>query len=457
MTHRSGPLFKTPLRLTCLLVLALASPASAGWTEKVLYSFQGLPDGSVPAGGVVFDKHGNLYGATTDGGSKSCLGIAQCGTVYQLAPPTQKGGSWSETVLYVFQGKNFNDGETPAGSVIIDQVGNLYGTTGYGGAGTCILLGTNVGCGAVYELSPPAQKGGSWIETILYSFKGSKDGYLPIGDLVFDGARSIYGATEFGGGKGTTCDPYYQYCGTVFKLSPPKQKGGKWTEKVLHSFGGAKDGANPNGGLVLDSKGAVYGMTNIGGDPECPLSKKVGCGVAYKLAPPTKQGGTWTEKLIHTFKNGNDGTQPSGGVIFAKGGSLYGAANGGARSGGVVFQLTQKNQQWKETILHAFSTTTYEYGPLVSLVDKQGVIYGTTNSDPANHLPGTVFRLNPNQSEESLHSFDILYSFKGVPDGAFPTSLVRDGAGNLYGATQAGGAGSGCSFTGCGTVFEVSR
>jgi hypothetical protein len=107
----------------------------------------------------------------------------------------------------------------------MDAAGNLYGTAAYGGTGDCVLLGIKGGCGTVYEMSPPAQKGDPWTETTLYSFKRGNDGYVPQGNLVFDSAGNLYGATLFGGGKGTTCDPFYQYCGTVFELSPPKQKG----------------------------------------------------------------------------------------------------------------------------------------------------------------------------------------------------------------------------------------
>ena len=237
-----------------LVILALSVSASAEWKEKVLYSFQGGPnDGWLPVGGIVFDKQGNLYGVTQNGGE-----------VYQLAPPAKQGGAWTETVLYVFQGNTSGDGATPFGGLVIDSAGNLYGTTGYGGTGNCILLGTLVGCGTVFELSPPAKQGGAWTETILYSFKGGKDGYLPNGDLVFDSAGNLYGATMFGGGFGTTCNPFYQYCGAIFELSPPKTKGGKWKEKVLHGFKGGEDGANPNGGLVLD-KGNHLRNNSIGG------------------------------------------------------------------------------------------------------------------------------------------------------------------------------------------------
>ena len=227
-----------------MMILLLVSAASAEWNEKVLYSFQGIPDGSVPAGGVVFDRAGNLYGATRDGGSSSCASIYECGTVYQLAPPATKGAAWTETVLHVFKGNKYGDGASPGGGLVSDPAGNLYGTTEYGGTGNCILLGSKLGCGTVFELSPPKQKGGKWSEKVLYSFPTAKQGYVPWGDLVFDSAGNLYGATEFGGGYGgTTCDPFYQYCGAVFELSPPKTKGGKWTEKVLHGFKGVPAGA----------------------------------------------------------------------------------------------------------------------------------------------------------------------------------------------------------------------
>ncbi|MGB6677596.1 MAG: choice-of-anchor tandem repeat GloVer-containing protein [Terriglobales bacterium] len=140
---------RTTGRLILLLALACSfvSVAATEWKEKVLYSFQGVPDGAVPTGAVVFDKAGNLYGATLDGGASTCDGPGQCGTVYKLAPPATKGGAWTETVLYIFKGHAQNDGATPEGGLVIDEAGNLYGTTGYGGSGPCLLLGGAVGCG----------------------------------------------------------------------------------------------------------------------------------------------------------------------------------------------------------------------------------------------------------------------------------------------------------------------
>jgi uncharacterized repeat protein (TIGR03803 family) len=438
--------------LLSVAVLALASSASAEWKEKVLYSFQGLPDGAYPAGGVVFDQAGNLYGATTDGGSNTCGGIAQCGIVFQLRAPEQKGGPWSEHVLYVFKGVTNNDGETPAGSVIFDPAGNLYGTTAYGGTGGCILLGSDVGCGVVYQMIPPKTKGGVWTEKVIYSFQGGKDGYFPWGDLTFDTQGNLYGATQYGGGKGTTCDPLYQYCGTVFKLSPPKTKGGKWSEEVLYSFAGGTDGANPNGGLVLDSKGAIYGATHIGGY-NCPQFQGVGCGTVFKLT--LLKSGNWTEQILHRFRDGNDGAGPSSGLVFDGKGALYGTAGlGGSGNGfGVVFRLAKVNNgQWTEVIVHSFQGNDGESPTGGVTFDPLGNLYGTSLGGA--YSRGNVFRLKPTGSKH--WNFSVLYSLMGAPDGNHPTaSLILDTAGNLFGTTQWGGTGTACQG-GCGTVFEVS-
>ena len=427
------------------VILSLATAASAEWKEKVLYSFQGgSNDGSVPAGGVVFDKAGNLYGATSDGGM-----------VYQLAPPAKPGGAWAETVLYVFQGNSQGDGATPEGGLVIDSAGNLYGATAYGGTGNCVLLGSSVGCGTVYELSPPKQKGGPWTETVLYSFPTPKQGYFPRGDLVFDGAGNLYGATMFGGGFGTTCNPYYTYCGAVFELSPPKTKGGKWTEKVLHGFKGGSDGAAPNGGLVLGRKGVIYGTTVIGGY-NCPHHSGQGCGTVFQLSP-TGKNGTWTERQMHVFKNGVDGAQPTAGVIVDAMDSVYGAAEGGADGCGVVFRLAANDGgRWKETVLYSFGGNSYYYSPAVSRFDASGNVYGTTNVGSGGSLQGSVFRLNPPKPKGGAWAFFTIHGFAGAPDGENPTtSLTFDRIGNLYGTTQYGGTGQTCQG-GCGTVFQVS-
>jgi len=458
--HQFRPRRWLPCPLALLIaVVALASTASAEWNEKVLYSFQGIPDGAVPAGGVVFDKAGNLYGATGDGGASTCAGPGQCGTVYQLKPPVQKGGVWTETVLYIFKGHAQNDGATPEGGLVIDQAGNLYGVTGYGGSGPCLLLGGEVGCGAVYELSPPAKQGDPWKEKVLYSFQGGKDGFVASGDLVFDRAGNLYGATLFGGGKGTTCDSLYGgQCGTVFKLSPPKTKNGKWTEKVLHSFAGGTDGAIPNGGLVFDSSGTIYGTTPAGGNEECKGSSGLGCGTAFQLNPPKRAGGPWTERILHRFTGGNDGAGPNGGLIFGANGLIYGSGGGGGSGNGfgVVFRLTQaKSGRWSETVLYSFQGGADGRDPAAPVtLDSFGNLYGTTNAE-GTYFGGTFFQLKPPVGNAHKWSFAVLYSFTGPPDAEFPASrLIFGKGGGLFSTTQNGGTGQGCQG-GCGTVFKV--
>jgi hypothetical protein len=440
-------------------VLTLATNLQAAeWKEKVLYSFQGGTDGWLPQGGVVFDSVGNLYGTTSRSGSEGCP-LSGCGTVFEISPPAQKGGTWTETTLYTFQGMSggATDGAVPVGGVIIDEQGNLYGTTAYGGNGPCKLSGSTTGCGIVYELTPPAKRGGQWTYTILYNFQGGDDGQFPWGDLVFDKQGNLYGATQFGGGKGTTCDPFYQYCGTVFRLGPPKHSGRQWTEKVLHSFAGGPDGANPNGGLVLNGTGEIYGTTVTGGNQECKYTDYgVGCGTVFELMPSNKKSQLWHEKQVHVFSGGDDGAQPNVGLTFDATGRLYGVAGGGSSAGGgIVFRLVPSNKGlWKESVMHWFSNSS-DGAPAggVSL-DAVGNLYGTTvggDGAPA----GTVFRLSPPERNGGSWILGTLHTFKGSPDGNAPeAALVIAKDGHLYGTTTQGGSGQACQ-EGCGAVFAV--
>jgi hypothetical protein len=432
----------TPAILLALVIFA-STLSAAEWKEKVLYSFQGGANGSVPAGGVVFDKAGNLYGVTFDG------------LVFQLKPPVQKGRAWTENRLYVFQGVSKGDGSTPSGGLVIDSAGNLYGVTAYGGTGNCVLLGSVVGCGTVYEISPPKEKGGVWEETILYSLSTARQGYLPNGNLVFDSAGHLYGATMFGGSKGTTCNEFYGgQCGVVFELSPPKSKGGKWTEKVLYGFASGTDGASPNGGLVLDGKGNVCGTTFGGGDEsgECGT---VGCGTAFEIKPPATKGGTWKEKILYRF-HGQDGATPTAGVVLGRSGELYGTVSAGAISGnGAVFSLvaTGDHGSWKETALYRFQDGNDGLSPRSALtLDRGGNLYGTAFGGQT--FRGVVFRLKPAKIGQPW-MFSLLYNFQGSPDGANPAAALTFDAGELYGTTQFGGTSQTCQG-GCGTAFELS-
>jgi hypothetical protein len=461
MTHEK----LTRWAVLAAVALAFVSSASASWKEKVLYSFQGIPDGATPAGGVVFDSEGNLYGATTEGGADNCPGIAQCGTVFQLTPPAQKDGVWTETILYVFKGKTVNDGSTPAGGVILDKAGNIYGTTGYGGSGDCVLLGGNVGCGTVWELSPPKEKGGKWTEQILYSFKKVDNGWLPQGDLTFDGAGNLYGATEFGGGKGTTCDSLYTgQCGTVFELSPPMKNGGKWTETVLHNFAGIAsgkndgDGANPNGGLIFGTGEVIYGSTGSGGSDggHCPNSDGfVGCGTVFRLS--LTENGAWSETILHRFRGRpGDGSNPNGNLVLDSKGDPYGATvGGGADEEGTAFYLSETGGRWQEDTLLNFLDGNNGAVPMGGLVFvSAGHLLGT-NSIGGGIGGGEVYELIKSIGGDNW-SYVTLYEFEGKPDGSYPTGeLAPDASGNVFGTTQQSGTGQRCGNTGCGTVFET--
>ena len=248
----------------------------------MLHSFAGGTDGAYPAAGLVFDKKGNLYGTTKEGGGHN-------GTVFKLTP------SGKETVLYNFSGNS--DGYYPEAGLILDAKGNFYGTTTLGGG----YFG-----GTVFKVTPSGK------EAVLYRFcsqNNCTDGSTP-GGLVFDANGNLYGATNSGGGTNN---------GTVFKLTPSRK------ETVLYSFTGGTDGAFPSG-LVLDEKGSLYGTTAQAGANRG--------GTVFKVAPSTRK-----ETVLYSF-TGADGANPRAGVAFDKQGNLYGTTYyGGTNNNGIVFKL----------------------------------------------------------------------------------------------------------------------
>jgi hypothetical protein len=377
--------------------------------------------------------------------------------VYQL---TRQSGTWNETILHTFQGHWHKDGASPFGGLTVDSTNNLYGTTAYGGTGGCLLLGGPVGCGTVYEMSPPQAKGGAWTYTVLYSFKGGKDGYLPMGNLVFDANGNLYGATYYGGGYGICDQGIYPYCGTIFELSPPKARGDAWTEKVLYSFKSGTDGADPNGNLVFDKKGGLYGTTFFGGNQGCPQDGGVGCGTVFKLSPPATEGHGWGYEVLYRFNNGpqsvqGDGVNPAAGVVLGKDGVIYGTTERGVTYDGTLFALSppaRRSKQWRETILHYFGIGFDAVFPGAIAFDSAGNLCGAAPG--GSHFRGAIYRLRLSKKGDSSN-YAILYSFLGSPDGYQPDSgIIFDSAGNYYGTTQLGGTGS-CQ-NGCGAVFEFT-
>jgi uncharacterized repeat protein (TIGR03803 family) len=297
------------------------------WTETVLHNFGFGKDGAFPNGGLITDGHGTLYGTTSGGGSD------QYGVVFRLSPPAKSGGVWSEAILYTFQGGGTN-ATIPSAGLVMDSTGSLYGTTTTGGAG-----GENcdAGCGAVFQLTPPADGKGPWTERVLYSFQGGSDGQYPAASLVFDSAGALYGTTQKGNLAGVQCG-----CGTVFKLTPPATQGGVWTESVLWAFTGGTDGGFPNSSLIFDSTGALYSTTAYGGGTQdiCGGAIEYGCGTAFKLTPPSVQGGAWTENVLHAFQSGSDGSYPFAPLVQV-GSTFYGTTYlGGSRGAGTVFEIT---------------------------------------------------------------------------------------------------------------------
>ena len=306
----------------CGVVFELSPPSNGGlWTETVLYSFcseANCEDGANPQTGVVFDSTGNIYGTTMSGGNQNalCQGPG-CGTVFELQF-SQSG--WTESILYKFMG-NGVDGANPLGGLVFENTGILYGTVSSFGP----LNG-----GSIFQLSPSE---GTWVFEVIYAFNGfsgSKDGLGPEAGLVFDSEGNLYGTTLRGGAFGSGEGSGF---GTVFELSPGT---GGWTEKILYSFAGSTDGAEPESSVVLDSSGNLYGTTFAGGEPTgC---SKSGCGTVYKLAP--NQGGQWTESIFRFPVDGALGLQPAAPLILDAGGKVYGTTTKGGRNGdGVMFQI----------------------------------------------------------------------------------------------------------------------
>jgi len=301
----------------CGIVFKLA-PTNGGWSESVLYQFTGAPDGGFPRGALAFDGAGNLYGTTLSGGSTVACRGGGCsgnGVVYEIT----LSGTPAESVLYSFGATRVDDGVVPAGGVVFDPAGNIYGTT---------LEGGQLGYGTVFELSPIAS---NWSEKALYNFDGGRDGVWPSAGVVLDAAGNLYGSTEYnyraGGG------------GTAFELAPSD---GTWIHDVLYDFPSGACGTFPchlGGGpvsdFILDAAGNVYGTTTVDG--------QYGCGSVFKLS---HQGNLWTHTSLHDFTCGIDGANPSGSLVMDSVGNLYGTTtNGGVAdlncpSGcGVIFKI----------------------------------------------------------------------------------------------------------------------
>lgn len=427
-----------------VLLAAIVSsrlPAKAQTLNTIL-SFTGTNgDGEYPFpyGRLLFDNNGALYGTTASGGTNFN------GTVFQLVPPSVSGGAWTENVLYRFAGGA--DGRQPSMGVVFDSLGNLYGTTQFGGN----VQACGGGCGTIFKLSPPTHAGGSWTHTVLYTFQGGVDGQYP-GAVQFGSNGALYSTTSSGGTPGVPCHSNRRItfgCGTVLQLSPPSGNG-SWTKTVVYTFPGfTHDGTGPDAEIAFDSQGNIYGTSGGG---------TTGNGTVYKLTPPSKSNGTWTETVLHNFTGGADGGSPGGTVTVGPNGVLYGTASqsGAVNASGVVFELTppaQPGGSWTETVLHTFpgfnGDATTPFSTLA--IDQNGNLYGTSVFGGSNACYlgcGAIFKLTAptnggGWSESVLHELGN--------SGQNPNaSIVTFHNGLLYGTTTYLGASD------VGSVFTLT-
>ena len=248
--------------------------------ETVLYRFDILyhpGEGYNPLSGVIMDKAGDLYGTTEEGGKllKDHCQNEGCGIVFKLIHPVTTGGAWTYRVLHRFKNSP-NDGAYPMAGLVFDQLGNLYGTTFSGGNSKCKSYFIQP-CGLIFRLAPPF-----WDETVIYNLTGGNDGFNPEGSLVFHNG-SLYGTTADGGVG--DCPPGGG-CGTIFKLAPPENGSGNWTETVLYRFRGGSDGGVSSSNVLFGKGDTLFVPTTTGGSSEaCTSYDFQGCGTVVELLP----------------------------------------------------------------------------------------------------------------------------------------------------------------------------
>ena len=398
----------------------MAASAKAGDRVISLYEFGGT-SGDYPAGGVITDRSGAVFGTNESGGNGSCDGGAGCGTIFALSPPAHGSHGWTFNVLYNFQGDK--DGYSPLAQLTLGPNGSLYGYTAAGSDGT------------VFQLVPPAGGSGAWTFQILYVFTGHKDGNLLYeSSPLMRRGDSLYGIAS-GGSKACGAPG----CGSVFRLKPPASGTGSWSEKTLYEFVGGTDSGEPNWIAGPDSGGSLY------------LSTSLGNGAVVEVSPPAGAG-AWNETVLTSFNGGNDGSMP-GSLVLAQSGTVYGVA--AASKAGLAFQLTPPGAQgsgWTRTTIAKIAHGNYGPSSLAAgdgatdgvEVDgghgrrAVGVIWGDVD-----FFPGAVFQLTPRNGD--TWSYSELCNFNHGPDRN-PVNVVTGRGGNLFGVLNGGDSGFGGLF-----------
>jgi uncharacterized repeat protein (TIGR03803 family) len=327
-------------------------PVGGGWILNTLYRFQGGSDGSGPLGRVAVASDETLYGTTYQGGSGYGICNGGCGTIFHLTPgatvPFSALSQWSEAVLYRFTGTT--DGGGPRGDLLFDPAGNLYGTGYYPGV--------------VYELMRS-----QWSQAVLYS----PGNYNASSGMISDSAGNLYGISIFGGEYGLGC---------VYELSPSPSG---WTAQILYSFTGQSDGSTPEGGLIMDSSGNLYGTTAYAPGYN---------GTVFELSPVA--GGGWNFQTLYGLPLGSGVPGgPLDALAIDGGGNLYGTTYyGGSYGVGTVFELVPFNGSWTYVLLHDFTGGSDGSFPVSNLVfDNDGNLYGTASLGGNGY--GVVFEIEP--------------------------------------------------------------
>ena len=417
------------VRAAAASLLCASASLAAAQSEGVLHSFSyTASDGGSPYAGVIADSTGALYGTALYAGPNGQ------GIVYKLTPPTA-GGTWTESIVYSFSGAS--DGASPASNLVMDSTGAIYGTTTGGGT---------FNCGTFFQLVPPTSAG--WTENSLYQFPCANKGFesVPLNIVQNTSTGAFYGVVENGGKF---------FGGYIYELAPAS--GGAWTFTTLHSFNlnpsapGYVNGYNP-WSLILGPSGSLSGTAIYGGGADY--------GTVYRLTPPTA-GTTWHFALLYDFVDQTQGTYPYG-LVIGSGGVLYGgAAEGGAFNNGTIYSLTPPSGSggsWTLTDIHNFADAPGDGNtPLAGVIlGPAGSLYGTTAGGGSSNTVcgsydgcGTVFQLTPGTggafTETILHNFASTGGDAINPNPGPP--LLR--AGSLFGATYIGGANN------AGAVYAV--
>ncbi len=387
--------------------------AQAASGLKVLAAFKSFR-GVAPAAGLIADQAGNLYGTTENGGANNY------GVVFELTPPTARKRTWTETVLFSFNGAN---GKNPTARLAMDSAGNIYGTTATGG---------DEDEGVAFELTPPPSGKKKWKETVIQSFNGA-NGTYPEAGMILDEKGNLYG---------TTSDNGAGFGGILFELTPPENGSTTWNETIIVDFRDEPAlGYYPKAELLFDLSGNLYGTTSQGGED-------ASYGVAFELSPPGVGQTSWTVSGLFDFSpnyHPSLGVNPVGGLAIGGGGKLYGMTMS------TIFRLSAIPEQiyWKGKVLGEFSHFGGEIGAGNLIRDESGNLYGVSYSYTP-EFRSIIFKLSPPRGRLTKWTASILRSFSGKDGAHVNGTLIADKKGNLFGTTSDGGS------KGEGTAFELS-